>query len=113
MAEAILTCRDLAVGYEIDEALALVDADFLRILRRAAENIRANLAEIPDDRLLIETDSPYLAPVPFRGNENTPGLLPLVALEAARVRGKPLAEIAELSWRNATAFFRIDVGGEA
>ena len=80
---------------------------------RAAENIRANLAEIPDDRLLIETDSPYLAPVPFRGGENTPGLLPLVALEAARVRGKPFAEIAELSWRNAMEFFRIGGGGES
>ena len=75
---------------------------------RAAENIRANLAAIPDDRLLIETDSPYLAPVPFRGAENTPGLLPLVAAEAARVRGTTLGELAELTWRNAAEFYRID-----
>jgi len=79
---------------------------------RAAENIRANLALVPDDRLLIETDSPYLAPAPFRGGENTPGLLPLVADAAARVRGTTLADIAELTWRNASEFYRTD-GGEA
>ena len=75
---------------------------------RAAENIRAHLAAIPADRLLIETDSPYLAPVPFRGDANTPGLLPLVAAEAARVRGTDIADIAELTWRNAVEFYRID-----
>lgn len=74
---------------------------------RAAENIRAVLAAIPDDRLLIETDSPYLAPVPFRGSANTPGLLPLVAAEAARVRGTGIEKIAELTWRNALEFYRI------
>lgn len=78
---------------------------------RAAENVRANLAAIPAGRLLIETDSPYLAPVPFRGAENTPGLLPLVAAEAARVLGTTLGELAELTWRNAAEFYRIDGGG--
>ena len=77
---------------------------------RAAENIRANLAAVPDDRLLIETDSPYLSPVPFRGGENTPGLLPLVAAETARVRGATSEWIAELTWRNARSFFRFDGG---
>ena len=75
---------------------------------RAAENIRANLAAIPDDRLLMETDSPYLAPVPFRGGANTPGLLPLVAAEAARVRGTTVEALADLTWRNASKFYRID-----
>jgi len=80
---------------------------------RAADNIRANLALIPADRLLIETDSPYLAPVPFRGGENTPGLLLLAAAAAAaaRVRGTTLEELAELSWRNASAFFRLETEG--
>ena len=79
---------------------------------RAAENIRAVLAAIPDDRLLIETDSPYLAPAPFRGGENSPGLLPLVAAEAARVRGSTMEDLALLTWRNALEFFRIG-GGDA
>lgn len=78
---------------------------------RAAENIRSNLTLIPADRLLIETDSPYLAPVPFRGGDNTPGLLILAAAEAARVRGTTLEELGELTWRNAAEFFRIGGGG--
>ena len=75
---------------------------------KAAENIRENLLRIPDDRLLIETDSPYLAPVPFRGRENTPGLLPLVAAAAAKVRGVELEALAELTTRNGCEFYRLD-----
>ena len=79
---------------------------------RAADNIRALLAAIPDDRLLIETDSPYLAPAPFRGDANTPGMLLLVADAAARVRGTTVEALAELTWRNALRFYRI-AGGNA
>ena len=75
---------------------------------KAAENIRENLRLIPDDRLLIETDSPYLAPVPFRGRENTPGMLVLVAAAAAKVRGVELEALAELTTRNACEFYRLD-----
>ena len=75
---------------------------------KAAENIRENLRAIPDDRLLIETDSPYLAPVPFRGRENTPGLLPLVAAAVATVRGTELEALAELTTGNACAFYRLE-----
>ncbi len=75
---------------------------------KAAENIRENLLRIPDERLLIETDSPYLAPVPFRGRTNTPGLVALVAAAAAKVRGTDLEALAELTTRNARTFYRLD-----
>ena len=75
---------------------------------KAAGNIRENLLRVPDEKLLIETDSPYLAPVPFRGRENTPGLLVLVAAAAAEVRGMELEALAELTTRNACAFYRLD-----
>ena len=78
---------------------------------RAADNIRANLEEIPEERLLIETDSPYLAPVPFRGRENSPGLLILTAAATARVRGMELEALAELTFRNAVDFYRIGGAG--
>lgn len=78
---------------------------------KAAGNIREVLAEVPAERLLIETDSPYLAPVPFRGRENTPGLLVLALAAAARVRGVTCAELAELTFRNALDFYRLDGGG--
>ena len=72
------------------------------------DEIRANLAAIPDDRLLIETDSPYLAPVPFRGRTNTPGLVALVAAAVAKVRGMDFEALAELTTRNACAFYHLD-----
>ena len=75
---------------------------------KAAENIRENLRLIPDDRLLVETDSPYLAPVPFRGKANTPGLVALVAAAAAKVRETTVEALAELTTRNAMSFYHLD-----
>ena len=59
---------------------------------------------IPLDRLLVETDSPYLAPVPFRGKTNQPGLVLYVAEEVARLRGVQMAELAAATTTN---FFRL------
>ena len=74
-----------------------------------ADNIRETLAVIPDDRLLIETDSPYLAPVPHRGVENHPGFLVLIAARVAAERRRELESIARLTTENARRFFRIEV----
>ena len=83
-------------------------AESVRFDRKAAENIRENLRLIPDDRLLVETDSPYLAPVPFRGKANTPGLVALVAAAAAKVRETTVEALAELTTRNAMSFYHLD-----
>lgn len=60
--------------------------------------------QVPLDRLLVETDSPYLAPVPYRGKTNRPGWVRFVAEEVARLRGVPLEQIAEATTAN---FFRL------
>ncbi len=70
-----------------------------------AENIRLTLRTIPDDRLLIETDAPYLAPVPFRGKPNHPGYLRYTAQRVATERNCPLEALAELTTGNAERFF--------
>jgi len=57
------------------------------------------------DYLLIETDSPYLAPHPFRGKENSPSLVPYVAEEIARLRDVPVEEIARITTQNALRIF--------
>lgn len=57
--------------------------------------------EIPLDRLLLETDSPYLTPHPYRGRRNEPGLVRLVAEKVAELREIPLAELAAQTTRNA------------
>jgi TatD DNase family protein len=61
---------------------------------------------VPLDRLLIETDSPYLAPVPHRGKTNDPSLVPFVAAEVAAIHGKPVEAIATATSNNFNQLFR-------
>ncbi len=61
---------------------------------------------IPCDRLLIETDSPYLAPVPYRGKINTPAYVPHVAARLAELRGTSAEHIGELTSANFTRLFK-------
>lgn len=72
-----------------------------------AVNIRENLKNIPLDKLLIETDSPYLAPVPYRGKENFPRYVAFVAKKIAIELSKSVDEIADLTTNNAKRFFNI------
>jgi TatD DNase family protein len=65
-----------------------------------SEAIRAVAAETPADRLLVETDSPYLAPVPFRGKRCEPGYVVHTAAKLAEVRGLGIAARAELTTGN-------------
>ena len=61
--------------------------------------------EVPIDRLVIETDSPFLTPVPFRGKKNEPARVALVAEKVAALRGMPVAELADVTTRNAIRFY--------
>ena len=75
---------------------------------KTAEPIREAVRLVPDDRLLVETDAPFLAPVPFRGKRNEPAHVGLVAEKVAEVWGQPLeAEVAELTTANARRLFRL------
>jgi TatD DNase family protein len=65
-----------------------------------SNEIRNVLRYIPDDRLLVETDSPYLAPVPFRGKTNEPGYVRIVAEKMAEVRETSLEHIAQVTTSN-------------
>ena len=62
---------------------------------------------VPDDRLLIETDAPYLAPTPHRGELNRSSYVQLTAEEIARLRGVDVAEIEKITTANAKRLFRI------
>ncbi len=62
---------------------------------------------VPLDRCLIETDSPYLAPAPFRGKTNTPALLPWVAKQLADLKGLSVEEIGRVTTSNFESLFRI------
>ena len=71
---------------------------------KAAEAVRAVIVDMPADRIIVETDCPYLAPVPMRGRRNEPAYLPHVLAKLAEVRGWSLAE-AEA--RTEAAFFTL------
>ena len=63
--------------------------------------------EVPLDKLVLETDSPYLTPVPFRGKTNTPAYVKYVAEEIAKLREMPLEELIDITTENAERFFGI------
>ena len=74
---------------------------------KTASDVREAAALCPIDRLLIETDSPYLAPVPHRGRPNEPAYVPLVGACLADVRKQPVEDIAYHSLVNATVAFHL------
>ncbi len=74
---------------------------------RNADALRAITKTIPDDRLLIETDSPYLAPIPHRGKQNQPAYVQHVAETLADIRNTSVESIAEISRNNFYRLFNI------
>jgi TatD DNase family protein len=74
---------------------------------RNAQALRDVARFVPLDRLLIETDSPYLAPVPHRGKINDPSLVPLVAAQVAATKGVSIEDIATATSDNFSRLFKI------
>ena len=72
---------------------------------KKSELLREAASECPLDRAMIETDSPYLTPVPFRGKKNEPANVVLVGKELANLQDKPLEEIATATTQNALDFY--------
>ena len=72
---------------------------------KKAEDLRQVAAFVPLDRMLIETDSPYLAPVPFRGKTNSPALVPYVAKQIAEIRHLPVEAVAQVTSNNFETLF--------
>jgi len=91
---------------DVEFARAVLDRGFYigidgPVTYKASEKLRAVVEFCPLDRLLVETDCPYLAPVPHRGRRNEPAYVRLVAEEAARVKGITFDELAEATSANA------------
>lgn len=104
-----------------DMARAALDMNFYISISgivtfRNAQALRDIVKKIPLDRILVETDSPWLAPVPFRGKKNEPRHVRQVAECVAELKQVPLAELAEATSRNFDQLFRIpprpSTGGE-
>ncbi|MEZ5425626.1 MAG: TatD family hydrolase [Pyrinomonadaceae bacterium] len=94
-------------------ALALMEIGFLisfagNVTFKKAENLRQSARVVPLDKLLIETDCPYLTPVPFRGKRNEPARVVDTARFLADFLGVDLADLARQTTRNFQTFFRLD-----
>ena len=74
---------------------------------KTAGDLREVARMVPLDRCLIETDSPYLAPVPHRGKTNSPAYVPWVARQIAQLKGLPVEEVAQATSGNFERLFRV------
>lgn len=93
----------------LEMALAAIEMGFYIsfsgiVTFKNATELKEVAKQIPLDRILVETDSPYLAPVPFRGKTNQPAYVKYVAQEVANLRGISLEEVAEATTAN---FFKL------
>lgn len=93
-----------------EDAQALLDLGFYLsfsgiVTFKSAQALREVVRLVPLERLLIETDCPLLAPVPYRGKRNEPAYVVRVAETIAEVKGRSLAEVADTTKRNTEALF--------
>lgn len=77
------------------------------VLTYKKASIAGTVRDIPLDRILLETDCPYLTPVPFRGKRNESSYIPHIAARLSEILGKDIEEIAETTTANAEKLFRI------
>lgn len=97
----------------MDVARAALDLGYLIsfsgiLTFKTATDLREVARFVPLDRCLIETDSPYLAPVPFRGKPNTPALVPFVARQLAELKSVEIQEVAHQTSRNFESLFGVE-----
>ena len=91
----------------LDLGLCISFAGMLTYTNKSLDGLRVVASRLPIDRILIETDSPYLSPHPFRGKTNEPARVALTAQRLAEVRGLPLSEILRVTTENAQRLFRL------
>ena len=77
------------------------------VLTYKKASIAETVKDIPLERILLETDSPYLPPVPFRGKRNESGYIPYIADRLAEILSKDTSEIADITTENARKLFMI------
>jgi TatD DNase family protein len=96
----------------VDQARASLDLGFVisfagNITYPRAQNIRDAASMVPLDRMFIETDSPYLAPITHRGKRNEPAFVTEVARQVSQLRGEAPEEIGRMTTRNFYSFFHL------
>ncbi|MBX6311646.1 MAG: TatD family hydrolase [Isosphaeraceae bacterium] len=91
----------------LELGLDLSFAGMITFANKSLDPLREVAARVPLDRLLVETDSPYLSPHPFRGQTNEPARVALTAEALARLRHLPVEEVAHVTTANARRLFHL------
>ena len=91
----------------LDLGLHISFAGMITFTNKSLDRLRDVAARVPRDRILVETDSPYLTPHPFRGKTNEPARVVLTAQAVAMARGLALLELAEITTANARQLFSL------
>ena len=73
-----------------------------------AKKLKEAAAELPIERILLETDCPYLAPEPYRGKRNSSLYLPRVVAALAELKGLTCQEIEDITWHNGCRFYGLE-----
>ncbi len=77
------------------------------IITYRKSDLPVTVSNIPIERILLETDSPYLPPVPYRGKRNESSYIPVIAQHIQNIKNLPLDEVAEVTTKNALELFRM------
>ena len=114
LASARWVLEDLLAGRVDLQVLVTTNTATAQAMASAWGLRGVTVAFAPLDRILIETDSPYLAPVPYRGKTNNPSYVPYVAQQVAQCKGLSVQEVAQATSRNFdTLFTGVVAGGVA
>ena len=99
-------------SYSAESAKDYLDLDFYFgiggvLTFKNGKRLKETVAKVPIERLLLETDCPYLAPEPYRGQRNSSLYLPYVVQVLAQIKGMPEEEVIEKTRENAKRLFRL------
>ncbi len=98
-------------GGSVEEARQIIDLGFYLgiggVLTFKKSGLDAVIQHVGLERVVLETDAPYLAPVPYRGKRNEPSYIPLIAQKLSEVMGVPIEGIAEITTNNAKKLFNL------
>ena len=106
--KAVMHCY----SYSKETALELIDMNFMFgiggvVTFKNSKKLKEAVEVIPMERILLETDCPYLAPEPYRGKRNDSSLIKYVIEEIARIKGLAPNEVEEIAWNNTLHFYNI------
>ena len=79
------------------------------VLTFSNSNLKETIKEISIDKILLETDAPYLAPTPYRGKQNEPKYIPIIAKELSEILGNNIDEIEEITTQNTCKIYDIKI----